>query len=331
MSLFCKTLALKSPPFLLTISRLLSSSTAFDPPTSSSYDEQVAAAGRSRDFEALHRLLNQRYKDGCFNTKKTFKFITDTIEHDETLIPDLIQTLSRLDSGFARKNAFDSLVSHLCKTNRVDDSVRVIAAMVRGEYGVNATTFHPLLNALTRKRRIDEAWRIIAMMKESGTNVDVTAYNYVLTAHCVEGEAELAAEVVERIEAEGLRADARTYDAAAMGCCRVGRVEGAVAVVRRMAEEGVPALYSTHAHVIKGLVGLAGWREAVDYVRVVGGRDVLLDRENFGFLGSVLVRRRRVVEAKMVFDEMGERGLDVGEKLRREYVALLEASKSRFE
>ncbi|KAK9124573.1 hypothetical protein Sjap_014175 [Stephania japonica] len=309
MYILCKTLTLKSPPFVLPISRFLSfssaaASAAADPPSSSSYDELVAAAGRSRDFESLHRLLNQRHKDGFFNTKKTFKFITDTTEHDETLIPNLIQTLSRLDSGFPRKNAFDSLIAHLCKTDGVDESVRVIAAMVRGDYGVNAATFHPLLNALTRKRRIDDAWRIIAMMKEGGTNVDVTAYNYILTAHCVAGEAESAAALVERIEAEGLKADARTYDAATIGCCRVGRVEGAVAVVRRMAEEGVPAQYSTHAH-----------------------GDGLLDRENFGFLGSLLVRRRRVVEAKMVFDEMDERGLDVGEKLRREYVALLEKSK----
>ncbi|OVA02755.1 Pentatricopeptide repeat [Macleaya cordata] len=294
-----------------------------DEPTSASYDELITVAGRSKDFATLQHLLNKRNKDGCFNTSNTFKFVTE--ENPNSILDDLTETLTGLDKGFARKNAFDSLIARLCNTNHIDESQRVIAKMIQGGCGVNACTFHPLLNALTRKKKIDEAWGILTLMRENGIPIDVTAYNYILTAHCVDGNLTAAAGVLKKILEEGLKEDGRTYDAMVLGACRVGKVEGALEMLRRMEEAKIPVMYSTHAHVISGLLGLGCIAQAVEFVLAVGGRDKGLDTHNFGYLGSRLVRRKRLEEAKLVSGEMDKRGLIVGKKLRSEYESLLSA------
>ncbi|XP_010264776.1 PREDICTED: pentatricopeptide repeat-containing protein At3g56030 [Nelumbo nucifera] len=291
-----------------------------DKPTSAHYDQLVNIAGHSRDFTTLHYLLNKRTKDGCFNTTNTFKFITGA----EDDLSDLIQTLSRLDKGFARKSAFDALIARFCKLDQTERSLRLIDTMIRGEHGINACTFHPILNALTRKKSMEEARCVLALMKDNGITPDVTSYNYILTAYCVAGDLEAAAGVLREILEEGLEVDPRTYDAMVLGACKAGRVEGALALLRRMVDDGVPALYSTHAHVINWLMKLGCFGQAVELVLSYGGIDKGLDTENFGFLGRCLMRARRFKEAKLVLGEMDKRGLVMGQKLRTDYAELLQ-------
>ncbi|PIA63033.1 hypothetical protein AQUCO_00200809v1 [Aquilegia coerulea] len=294
-----------------------------DEPSSAYYDELINNAGRSGDFTTLHHLFNKRYKDGCFNTSNTFKFLTETDTDINTDLDDLLQTLSNLDKGFARKNAFDCLISHLCKTNNIDEALRVIDTMIEKEIGVKACTFHPLLNTLTREKCFEEAWLVLDKMREIGIPVDIMAYNHILTAHCVKGDLVEAARVMEKILEDGLKEDSKTYDALVMGACRAGKVEGALVLLRKMEESGLPALYSTHAHVIKSLVGMGCFAQGVEFVKAFGGRNKGLDTENFGYLLSCLVRRKRVEEAKLVFEEMEKRGLVMGIKLRKLTVIIL--------
>ncbi|KAF5183524.1 Pentatricopeptide repeat-containing protein [Thalictrum thalictroides] len=300
-----------------------------DEPSSAYYDELITNAGLSGDLTTLHRLFNKRYKDGCFNTSNTFKFLAETDTDITTDLDDLLHILSNLDKGFARKNAFDCLIAHLCKINNIDESLRVIDTMIEKEIGVKACTFHPLLNSLTRKKCFEEAWLILAKMREIGIHIDVEAYNHILTAYCVNGDLMEASMVMEKILEDGLNADSKTYDALVMGACRVGKVEGALVLLRKMEDSGLPTLYSTHAHVIKSLVGLGCFAQGLEFVMAFGGRNKGLDTENFGYLLSCLVRRKRVEEAKLVFGEMEERGLPMGNKLRSEFEKLLSNSETR--
>ena len=48
-------------------------------------------------------------------------------------------------------------------------------------------------------------------------------------------------------------------------------------------------LYSTHAHVINGLLKLGYYAQAVEFVTLYGREDKKLDEENFGILGSRLM------------------------------------------
>ncbi|KAF9596505.1 hypothetical protein IFM89_012236 [Coptis chinensis] len=294
-----------------------------DIPTSAFYDKLIDEAGRSRDHTTLYRLLNKRYKDGCFNTSKTFKFLTETNAHFNTDLDDLVHIICKVDKGFARKNAFDCLITCLCKSDCVNESVRVIESMIEKEVGVNAVTFWPLLNTLTRKRRIDEAWGVVEKMREYNVCVDITAYNFILMGHCFEGDMKKAVEVLEKILEQGLKVDTRTYDALVMGACRAGKVEGALLLLRKMEEEGVRVLYCTHVHVITSLLGMGCFKLSFEFVMAFAGRDKALDKENFGFLLNCLIKRRRVEEAKLVFFEMEDRGLAMGEKLKKEYEGLL--------
>ncbi|KAJ7963942.1 Pentatricopeptide repeat-containing protein [Quillaja saponaria] len=287
-------------------------------PTSAHYDELVNIAGRSRDFETLIHLLNKRFKDGCFNTANTFKFITD--DHNSlSILDDLSQSLARLNRGFARKSAYDSLIARLCKLNLFDESLRVVEAMARSHGGLNACTFHPILNSLTKKKNIDEAWRVIDLMRSLNVSPDVTAYNYFLMAECTLGNITTAAEILVKMEEEGMRADTRTYDALVVGACAVGKVRGALVLLSRMVDDGVPVLFSTHAYVINALLKCGYYAQAVKFVMCYSGIDTLLETESFGVLANRLIKLNRFEEAKLVLNEMTKRGLAMGDKLKDFY------------
>jgi pentatricopeptide repeat protein len=291
-----------------------------DVPTSAYYDELVNSAGRAGVFDTVRDLLNKRFKDGCFNTTNTFKFITNKDEASLPLLLDeLTQTLSRLDKGFTRKSAFDSLVARLCKLNQIDLALRVVEKMASGGYGLNACTFHPILNVLTRNKEMERAWCVVNLMREFQITPDLTAYNYFLMAYCFVGDLTSAAEVLTRMEMEGVKADTRTYDALVLGACKTGKVEGAFVLLRSMVDDGIPALLSTHMYVINVLLKLGYYAQAVDFVRCFAGRDTWMDKNNFGGLASKLIDLKRFDEAKLVLDEMKTRDLEMEDKLRDFY------------
>ncbi|RDX70867.1 Pentatricopeptide repeat-containing protein, mitochondrial, partial [Mucuna pruriens] len=290
-----------------------------DDPTIAYYDDLAAATGSSGDFHALGDVLNKRVQDGFFNTKRTFSFVTDT-NLSPSLLDNLVQTLSRLNEGITRRSALDSLVARLCKLRRADDALSVIDSAARG--GVcapTACTFHPVLNLLTRKKSFDHARRVVDLMAELGVRPDLTAHNIFLMAYCVAGDLNSAVGVLRRMEAEGVAVDARTFDALVLGACRAGKVEGAMVVLRRMVDDGVPMLYSTHMYVIGALLKMKCYEHAVRYVRGFVGKDKLLDAELLGCLASKFVNLKRVKEAMPILEEMKQRGLPMGYKLKNFY------------
>ncbi|KAF3433376.1 hypothetical protein FNV43_RR24478 [Rhamnella rubrinervis] len=289
-----------------------------DEPTSAYYDGLVHAAGRSRDFETLRHLLNKRVSDGCFTTSKTFNFLTNT-EGSLSMLDDLSHTLSRLERGFTRKSAYDSLISRLCKLDRIDDSLRLVDAMARGGFGLNSCSFHAILNALTRKKRMDEAWHVMGIMKTLGVSPDLTAYNYFLMTYCYTGDLAMAAQVLRMMEEESMKADTRTYDALVLGACRTGKVEGALVLLRRMDDDGLPMLLSTRNYVIDALLSVGWYDQAMKFVRIYSGKDTWLDTETFGCLANRLIKLNRLNEAMEVLEEMKRMGLVMGDKLKQFY------------
>lgn len=172
------------------------------------FDKLITEAGRSGDFETVRRLLNNRIVLGCFNTSDTFKFLTNTASYSSAL-EDLRRVLPQIDGGFSRKNAYDILISRLCKLGRIDDALIVIGDMSGCRLGLTPSTFHPILCALTRKNKIEEAWRVVESMRSKSVPMDVTSYNYFLTSHCYDGELESASEVMRKIEEDGISTDSR--------------------------------------------------------------------------------------------------------------------------
>ncbi|KAJ0101875.1 hypothetical protein Patl1_06646 [Pistacia atlantica] len=289
-----------------------------DVPTVAYYDDLVNKAGRERDLEALRSLLNKRVRDHCLNTTNTFKFITDT-ESSLSILDDLTKTLARLDNGYPRKSAYDSLIARLCRLKKIDEALRVVDVMASGDFGLNTLTFHPILSALTRGKRMEKALQVVELMKEIKISPDVTAYNYLLTAYCFKGNLTAASEVMKKIGEEGLGADARTYDALVLGACRAGKVEGAFVLLRRMVDDGQTALYSTYSHVVSSLLRLGYYAQAVKFVMVCGNKDVKLDTQIYGGLASKLMDLDRNDEAMVILMEMNKRDLQMGHKLRDFY------------
>ncbi|XP_010508891.1 PREDICTED: pentatricopeptide repeat-containing protein At2g40240, mitochondrial-like [Camelina sativa] len=290
-----------------------------NPRRTNKFDKLINEAGGSGDFETVRRLLNNRIVLGSFNTSDTFKFLTNTASYSSAL-EDLRRVLPKIDGGFSRKNAYDILISRLCKLGRTDDALIVIGDMSNGRLGLTPSTFHPILCALTRKNKIEEAWRVVESMRSRSVPMDVTSYNYFLTSHCYDGELEPASEVIRKIEEEGgISTDSRSYDALVLGACRAGKVEAAMAMLRRMEEEGVTVLYSTHAHVISGLVEGGYYALGLEFVITCAGKDLRLDAESFGCLAGKLVKRKRFEEAKVVLKEMVARGLRMSDELRQFY------------
>lgn len=319
MSLLRKLPTKSLIPQSVLVTRSFTKSGAFpDEPTSAYYDDLVNAAGHERDLETVRYLLNKRARDCCFNTANTFNFITNT-ENSLSVLSDLCRTLARLDKGFPRKSAYDTLIGRLCKLKKIDEALRVVDIMAEGGFGLSAITFHPILSVLTRGKRMEEAWGLMEVMKEIRVSPDLTAYNYLLTAYCFKGNLTATSGVLKKMEEEKLGADARTYDALVLGACRAGRVEEAFVLLRRMVDDGQSVLYSTYAHVMGALLRLGYYALAVKFVMVCGGRDIKLDTELFGSLGSKLIGLERFNEANFILTEMNKRGLKMGFKLREYY------------
>ncbi|XP_020540286.1 pentatricopeptide repeat-containing protein At3g56030, mitochondrial isoform X2 [Jatropha curcas] len=280
------------------------------------YDDLVNAAGRERDFNMLHYLLNKRARDNCYNSTNTFKFIANT-NNSLSILDDVTQTLARLDNGFARMSAYNTLIARLCKLDRIKESLHIVDIMACGQYGLNICSFNPILNSLTSRKKMEEAWHVIDMMKTVGVSPDITSFNYLLTAYCYNGNLMAASKMMKRIEEEELGADSRTYDALVLGACRAGKVEGALMVLRRIEDDKVHALHSTHLHIISAFLKLGYYAQAVKFVMIYAGRDAALDTESFGLLASKLVKLGRFEEAKVVLKEMQGRRLVMSDKLRK--------------
>ncbi|CAI9111930.1 OLC1v1012277C1 [Oldenlandia corymbosa var. corymbosa] len=286
-----------------------------DPPSSAHYDQLINEAGRAGDFGAVRILLMKRFRDGGFNTSKTFKFISS----DLTALDDLLHSLAGLNNGFLKKSSHDSLIMRLSKLHRIPEALHVAEVMVRNNYGPNACTFHPILICLTKKKEMDKAWRILEVMKEYKIAPDLTAYNYLLTAYCHSGNITSAAYVLTKMEEGKLGADTRTYDALVLGACRAGKIDGALMLLRRMVDEGTSPLYSTHTHVINAMVRNGYCSQAMDFVMSFAGKDKELDSENFGVLATRLIRLEKLEEAKFILKEMKRRGINTGNKLKDFY------------
>lgn len=307
---------LKSSPIICNISCYFSTGSSdliSEWPSSANYDELINNAGRERDFATVQELLSKRFRDGFFNTSRTFKFIST----DLSKLDDLLKTLGRLEKGFLRKSSHDCLIAQLCRLHRMPEAIRVAEIMVRENYGANASTFHPILTTLTKKKAMDEAWRTVESMKAWGIKPDLTAYNNILTAYCFSGDLISAAAVLSKMVEEEMGADSRTYDALVLGACRAGKLEGAPRLLRRMVDEGVPPLYSTHAHVINAVMQKGYYTQGVDFVMSYAGNDASLDKENFELLANRLINRNRIDEAKLILQEMVKRGLRMTEKLKK--------------
>lgn len=300
--------ALKFPSLLR---RALSLSFSTQTPTTAHhYDDLINAAGRSGDFSAVRRLLTNRWRDGFFNTKFTFNFITS----DLAALEETLQTLKSLAKGFAKKGAYDSLIARLSKLDHTRHALRVAKIMAAENVGINAVSFHPILNYVSRKNA-DEAMGVLEMMREIKVWPDVTSYNYVLTAYCCDGKLKEAVKLVDEMDENGVVYDSRTYDALVLGACKVKRVDGGLVLLRRMVDEGVPALYSTHINVINALLKMGYYGQAVEFVLIYAGRDKAMDHECFGVLARRLISLKRFDEAKLVLEEMRSRGLEIAGKL----------------
>lgn len=289
-----------------------------DVPTSAYYDEQINTAAQSDDLEALPFLFNKRRRDGCFPTSNTFKFITDT-EFCRSNLISLVQILARIDRGLARRTAFEALIARLCKINWIEEAMQMVDSMAIVRCRLTAVSFYPILNALTKKGKVEEALRVVDRMRDLGVPPDRTAYGFLLTSYCYSGDLTAASEVMGRIEEEGLGTDPHIHDALIFGACKAGKVEGALMLLRRMMDEGFHVKYSTHGHVIKALLKLKYYDQAVRFAMIFAGKDDQLDTESLGVLASKLIARKRFDEAKVVLEEMGKRNLNMGTKLSNFY------------
>lgn len=127
-------------------------------PNSAMYDELVNIAGRCKDFETLKMLLTERVADNCHISAKTFSFAT-AWHDDAEMLGEVTETIKQLEN-FARKNAYDMMVSALCKEDYVDSAISVLKDMYRAGCALTPLTFRPLLVAHGRNNRMAEVHEV---------------------------------------------------------------------------------------------------------------------------------------------------------------------------
>ncbi|CAJ1952449.1 unnamed protein product [Sphenostylis stenocarpa] len=179
--------------------------------------------------------------------------------------------------------ALKLLVTHLCKLRQAKEALRLFESLARG--GVCAPTvytFYPVLSLLTRENSLEDARGVVDLMAELRIGLDLMAHNIFLTAYCFTGDFDAAAGVLRRTEKEGLAADARRSTRLFWARVERGRWRGT-------AEEDVCEEFR--------------WE----------------DSELLGCLASKSVNLKKGKEAMSILEEMKQRGVPMGYKLKEFY------------
>jgi len=133
---------------------------------SSTYDKLVDILGRSKDFEALQRVLSERSTERCSYSTTTFSFATAWLD-DSNMLNEFMGMIEKLEPS-TRSSTHENLIAALCKENHVDAAMVVLKKMASADCAQRMSTFRPLILFYRQKNQMDKLQEVFELMKMKG-------------------------------------------------------------------------------------------------------------------------------------------------------------------
>nr|ADE75692.1 unknown [Picea sitchensis] len=272
----------------------------------SNYDRLVNILGRSKDFEALQRVLLEISAVCCNYSAKTFSFAT-AWHDDPDMLNEVMEMLEKLELSL-RRDAYEMLISVLCQKNHANAALMVLEKMGSRDCAPRMQSYRPLIQLYSQNNRMDKVQEIFDMLKDCPG--DPICYHIVLSALCNKKQFAEAVEFVKRMVNMGWKPDAITYNIMIRAACNLGKIQGALKLFDRSKEEGLTPLYHTYVNILDGLFRIRGFDGAHSFLIQHSGKDRKLDSTNYIHLIKLSSKSGQEQGARNLRKEMKAKGFD---------------------
>lgn len=206
---------------------------------------------------------------------------------------------------------YTSLVHGLCESNNLNEAMALLQEMEAKSITPNVYTYSSIINGLCKNGRSSEAIELLELMVAKRHKPNMITYSTLLHGLCKETNIRDALIIFDRMKLQGLQPDAGLYWKIIEIFCDDKKFQEAANFLDEMVFEGIPikrVTWSLHAKihntVVRGLCNANDSNRAFQLYCRTRNKGISVHGETFESLVAVFCRKRDLIKAICVFDEM---------------------------
>ncbi|KAL0737321.1 hypothetical protein Bca4012_013531 [Brassica carinata] len=186
----------------------------------------------------------------------------------------------------------------------------VVESYKKDECFVSVKTMRIVLSLCSQAKLADEALWVLRMFPEFDLCADTVAYNVVIRLFADEGDLSMGMKLMEEMESVDLCPDVMTYTSLINGFCDAGKVDEAWKLGKDMSKHGCVLNTVTYSRVLEGVCKCGDMERALELLTEMEKEDGCISPNavTYTLVIQAFVEKKRVREALMVLDRMGDRG-----------------------
>ncbi|CAN8267155.1 unnamed protein product [Cochlearia groenlandica] len=191
------------------------------------------------------------------------------------------------------------------------DSIKdVIEAYLKEECFVSVKTMRIVLTLCSQARLADEALWVLRKFPEFGLCADTVAYNSVIRLFADKEDLDMAEKLMKEMDCVDLVPDLITYTSVINGFCNAGKTDEAWRLVKSMSKHGCVLNTVTYSRILEGVCKSGDMEKALELLaEMEKERSVVSPNAvTYTLVIQAFCEKKRVKEALMVLDRMGDRG-----------------------
>ncbi|KAG2264649.1 hypothetical protein Bca52824_071728 [Brassica carinata] len=177
----------------------------------------------------------------------------------------------------------------------------VVEAYKKDECFVSVKTMRIVLSLCSQAKLADEALWVLRKFPEFDLSADTVAYNVVIRLFADKGDLSMGMKLMEEMESIDLSPDVMTYTSLINGFCNAG-----------MSEHGCVLNTVTYSRILEGVCKCGEMERALELLTEMekeeDGGFISPNAVTYTLVIQAFVEKKRVQEALMVLDRMGDRG-----------------------
>ncbi|CAN7026822.1 unnamed protein product [Brassica rapa subsp. trilocularis] len=189
----------------------------------------------------------------------------------------------------------------------------VVEAYKKDECFVSVKTMRIVLSLCSQAKLADEALWVLRKFPEFELCADTVAYNVVIRLFADKGDLSMGMKLMEEMESVDLCPDVMTYTSLINGFCNAGKVEEAWKLAKGMSKNGCVLNTVTYSRILEGVCKCGEMERALELLTEMekeedGGGFISPNAVTYTLVIQAFVEKKRVRDALMVLDRMGDRG-----------------------
>ncbi|CAN6802452.1 hypothetical protein Bca4012_078197 [Brassica carinata] len=188
----------------------------------------------------------------------------------------------------------------------------VVEAYKKDECFVSVKTMRIVLSLCSQAKLADEALWVLRKFPEFDLSADTVAYNVVIRLFADKGDLSMGMKLMEEMESIDLSPDVMTYTSLINGFCNAGKVDEAWKLAKGMSEHGCVLNTVTYSRILEGVCKCGEMERALELLTEMekeeDGGFISPNAVTYTLVIQAFVEKKRVQEALMVLDRMGDRG-----------------------